>query len=226
MRHAHHGFPIAACCVFASCLISSVAAAGVIRGTLWLTHPSAAAMAAALARSSSRPAQPGVSDAVIYIESIPEKSEKKLSRGGWFSPKPRMSRVIQVDRRFMPRVLSVTPGTSVEFRNRDLVYHNAFSVSVAKRFDLGRYPPGKADTVRFERAGVVNVHCDIHPDMSGYVVVVPNHAFDRPDSLGSYSLPKLPPGKYALRVWHPRLGELRRDVEIPKHGNLELPLVF
>lgn len=226
MRHPHHGFPLAACCVLATCLISSAASAGVIRGTLWLTHPSAAARAAAEAKSRSRPAQPGVSDAVIYIENIPEKSERKLMHRGWFSSKPQIPRVIQQDRRFMPRVISVTQGTSVEFLNRDLVYHNAFSVSVARRFDLGRYPPGKANTVRFERAGVVNVHCDIHPDMSGYVVVVPNHAFDRPDSLGSYALPKLPPGRYALRVWHPRLGELRRDVEIPKHGNVELPLVF
>jgi hypothetical protein len=226
MRHAHHGFTFAACCVLATCLISSAASAGVIRGTLWLTHPSAAMLAAAAARSSSRPAQPGVSDAVIYIEAIPDKLEKKLSHRGWFSPKPRPPRVVQMDRRFLPRVLSVTPGTAVEFRNQDLEYHNAFSVSVAKRFDLGRYAPGKADTVKFDRAGVVNVHCDIHPDMSGYVVVVPNHAFDRPDSLGSYALPKLPPGKYSLRAWHPRLGELRRDVEMPKRGNLELSLVF
>jgi plastocyanin len=226
MRLTHPGSRLAAACLFASCLAPSEASAGVIRGTLWLTHPTPAARAAAEARSRSQPAQPGVSDAVIYIEDIPEKAEKKLSHHGWFSSKPKMPRVIQMDRRFMPRVISVTPGTAVEFRNRDLVYHNAFSVSVAKRFDLGRYPPGKADTVMFDRAGVVNVHCDIHPDMSGYVVVVPNHAFDRPDSLGSYALPSLPPGKYALHVWHPRMGELRRDVEIPKHGNVDLPLVF
>jgi len=225
MRLAHPGSTLAASCLFVSCLVCSPASAGVIRGTLWVTHPSAAALAADPG-SAPKTAQPGVSDAVIYIESIPEKAEHKLTHRGWFSPKPRMPRIIQQDRRFMPRVMSVTQGTSVEFRNSDLVYHNAFSVSLAKRFDLGRYPPGKSDTVAFEHAGVVNVHCDIHPDMSGYVVVLPNHAFDRPDSLGSYALPNLPPGRYALRVWHPRLGELRRDVEIPKHGNLTLPLVF
>src|SRR5258706_75230 len=111
MRLTHPGPRLAAACLFASCLAPTAGSAGVIRGTLWLTHPTPAARAAAEARSRSQVAQPGVSDAVIYIEDIPEKSEKKLSHHGWFSSKPKMPRVLQMDRRFMPRVISVTPGT-------------------------------------------------------------------------------------------------------------------
>lgn len=78
----------------------------------------------------------------------------------------------------------------------------------------------------FDRAGVANLHCDIHPDESGFVVVVPNHAFARPDSLGRFALPKLPKGDYTLHVWHPRLGEITRDVTMPKHGDLKIELRF
>ena len=123
-------------------------------------------------------------------------------------------------------MLAVARGTSVEFQNLDRVYHNAFSVSVAKRFDLGKYPPGTRDTVLFDRAGAINLHCDIHPDMVGFVVVLPNHVFCHPDSMGAYQLPSLPGGRYSVRVWHPHRGELRRDVVVPRHGDVDLTLVY
>jgi plastocyanin len=170
--------------------------------------------------------QRGASDAVIYLVKVPDKVEKKLTKRGWFAKKPALARVVQERRAFVPRVLVTTVGSSVEFANLDRVYHNVFSVSAAKRFDLGKYPPGHADTVTFENAGVANLHCDIHPDESAFVVVVPNHAFVRPDSLGRYKLPKLPPGDYALRVWHSRLGEIRRDVVMPRRGDVDLDLRF
>jgi hypothetical protein len=122
--------------------------------------------------------------------------------------------------------MSVPVGTRAEFQNLDHVYHNVFSVSPARRFDLGKYAPGKIDTVDFERAGVVNLHCDIHPDELGYIVVTPNHAVARPDSLGRFRMPKLPPGHYTLRVFHPRRGEFERPVEVPKRGDVSVDLAF
>ena len=167
-----------------------------------------------------------VKEAVVYVDRIPDKVERKLTRGHWWKREPKLPRIVQANRRFTPRVLAVAAGSRVEFANLDRVYHNAFSVSAARRFDLGKYLPGHVDTVAFDRAGVANLHCDIHPDESGFVVVLPNHAFTRPDSLGRFTLPKLPPGTYSVRAWHPRLGELRREVTMLRRGDLTLELKY
>jgi plastocyanin len=211
-------------------LIASTAAAGVIRGTVWMSAEAAAAHARAAAALPDPHAQRGVSDAVIYVEQVPDRVERRLAgsrRWFFFGPaKPRVPRMVQMNRQFVPRVMAVAAGTRVEFRNLDAVYHSAFSVSAAKRFDLGKYPPGKVDTVLFDHAGVINLHCDIHPAMLGYVVVTPNHAFARPDSLGRYRLPQLPPGEYTVDVVHPRAGEIKRTVTIPNRGDLTLELPY
>jgi plastocyanin len=164
---------------------------------------------------------------VVYLDRIPDEVEHKLTKTHWWKrKKPGVPRIVQADLRYSPRVLAAPVGTRVEFANLDRVFHNTFSVSAARRFDLGRYLPGHVDTVAFDRVGVANLHCDIHPQEVGFVVVVPNHAFTRPDSLGYFRLPKLPEGSYVVRVWHPRLGDLRREVVMPRRGNLQLDLKF
>lgn len=184
--------------------------AGVIRGELSLGGRGA-------------PAVRGVTDAAVYVERVPDKVEKKLARK---KKKPTVPSIVQARQKFTPRVLVVTAGSAVTFENRDRVYHNTFSVARARRFDLGKYPPGHRDTVTFERHGVANLHCDIHPDEIGFVVVVPNHVHARPDTLGRFALPKLPPGEYRLRVWHPRRGEMTRAVTMPKRGDVRLALTY
>ena len=213
-------------------LVSAPASAGIIAGTLWLS----AAAAATHAKQPDAPidsrAQHSVQDAVVYLESVPDKVERKLAApttGFVFKravTPPHLPRIVQRDRHFSPRVLAIASGTRVEIQNLDRVYHNAFSVSPAKRFDLGKYPPGQSDTVAFEHVGVINLHCDIHPDELGYVVVTPNHVMARPDSLGRYKLPKLPPGEYAVHVFHPKRGERTRTVTVPRRGNVALDLSF
>ena len=218
-------FGIAVVCALAA----EPAAAGTIRGTLWLTREAEDAHRKSGLPPAAR-AQLGVTDAVIYVDTLSSKEDQKLaSTRHWFWQRkdtPHLPRVVQNDRRFDPRVMSVPVGTRAEFQNLDHVYHNVFSVSPAKRFDLGKYAPGRIDTVAFERAGVINLHCDIHPDELGYIVVTPNHAVARPDSLGRFRMPKLPPGHYTLRVFHPRRGEFERPVEVPKKGDVSLDLAF
>jgi len=243
--------PLLASLAVLAVLAAPAGAGGVIKGQLWLSRkamqlahtardpgtPSASAKAVTRpvpvsmtkAPASKPPVlvpQPGVADAVIYVEKVPEKVEHK-----YLPPRNRpdrrpLPRIVQMKQRYVPRVLVATVGTAVVFENLDRVYHNTFSVSVAKRFDLGKYPPGHCDTVRFERRGVANLHCDIHPDEIGFVALVPNHIFARPDSLGRFALPKLPPGDYKVRTWHPRLGELTREVTMPKHGDLALEMNY
>lgn len=174
--------------------------------------------------------RPEVTDAVIYIEHLPKEVEQKLNRRGfWIFRKPappRVRSVIQMNRKFDPHVLATAVGDRIAFNNLDRVYHNTFSVSPAKRFDLGKRQPGQCDTLTLERPGVINLHCDIHPDMMAYVVVTPNHAFTLPDETGRYRLPALPPGDYSVRVFHPRWGETRRRATIPKRGDVALDLSF
>jgi plastocyanin len=229
------------CLLLASCVFASPAAAGVIRGTLYgsreaekaaepAPRPDASTASSSGGHAESLPqprAQHGITDAVIYVEHIPDKVERKLSGHSWFSSrKTRDPRLVMSGMRFVPRVMAFTAGTNLEVQNLDGVYHSAFSVSTAKRFDLPRLEPGRIDTLSFQHAGVVTMHCEIHPDEIGYLVVAPNHAFARPDSVGDFVLPKLPDGQYTLHVWHPRLGELSRTVTLPRHGDLDLKLVF
>jgi plastocyanin len=170
--------------------------------------------------------QPGMRDAVVYVQSIPDKVEKKLADRERKSRERPNYRIVQADSRFTPRVTAVAAGSNVEVQNLDDIWHNTFSVSRAKTFDLGKIRPGKIDTVLFDEAGVVNLHCDIHPKETGFVMVAPNHALTRPDSLGRFDLPKLPAGHYQLRYWHPTLGEGSLEIDLPKKGNLDVDVAF
>jgi hypothetical protein len=215
---------LSAAALVAATLLPGIADAGAIRGTLFLS----ARAQKSVGESAEPRLQRGVEDAIVYVDSIPEKVERDLtSRRFLFIRLKSRQRVLNVvqRQRFDPRVAVVAVGTQVAFINLDRIYHSLFSVSPAHRFDLGKHAPGERDTLLFERPGVVNLHCDIHPDETGYLVVTPNHAYARPDSLGRYRLPRLPPGDYTVRVFHPRWGEFARDATVPKRGDLTLDLV-
>lgn len=208
------------------CVLVSPAFAGGtnVRGTLWLTS---AARARAAKSAGAAVAQPGVTEGVVWIDAIPADVEARLATPtrGWFRRRPKPQELPSVAQRgaaFAPRVTAVPVGGRVEFASADRYYHSTFSVSGAKRFDLGKSAPGRRDTVDFGRPGVVNLHCEIHPAEVGFVVVTPNHAFARPDSAGRFTLPRLPAGRYVLHAWHPRKGELSLRFEVPKRGIVAL----
>jgi plastocyanin len=185
--------------------LASAAQAGVIRGTV----------------SPPRKGAKGtVTDAVVYIDPLPDELELKWgARGETFT-------VVQRERRFIPRVSAVPVGSTIRFQNRDDVYHNVFSVSPAKRFDLGKYPPNATNQVTFTRPGVVNLFCDIHPKMAAWVVVVAHRLYVRPEGDGTFAFPKLPPGPYRLVAWHPSFGRLTKKVDLPRHGDATVALHF
>jgi plastocyanin len=127
---------------------------------------------------------------------------------------------------FEPSVLFVTQNTEVELVNGDEVYHNAFSVSPAKRFDLDPLRPGEKRTVLFDSIGVVQIFCALHPESWGFVVVLPDGLYARPEPDGAFTLPRLPAGDYTLKVWHPSYGEKSRKVSVPRKGRVELKLAY
>jgi hypothetical protein len=123
-------------------------------------------------------------------------------------------------------VIVVAVGQAVEFENRDSIYHNVFSVSPTKRFDVGKIPPGGNRRVTFDRPGVLGLYCDLHPEEAGFVMVLPSPAWARPDRAGNFVLPPLPAGEYTVTTWHPTLGERRRKVALPGQGGATVELRF
>jgi plastocyanin len=170
--------------------------------------------------------QPGVTDAVITVRRIPEATERRLAGQMQRDRRRTNPRMVIQKSRYKPRVMAVAAGNDLEFQNLDRIWHSTFSVSTAQRFDLGKLKPGAVDTVTLARPGVINLHCDIHPEETGFLVVAPNHAYARPDSLGRFELPRLPSGSYEVQIWHPVRGSRERVVVVPSRGDAQCDLAF
>jgi plastocyanin len=136
--------------------------------------------------------------------------------------------IVQRGETFIPRVVAVTVGSVVEFPNDDPIYHNVFSLSRAKNFNLGRYPRGATRSVRFDKPGVVKVFCEIHSHMSATVMVFDHPWFAVPGDDGRFGLPEVPPGDQQITAWHERLGDttMRVRVELgrPTTADFVLPV--
>jgi plastocyanin len=127
---------------------------------------------------------------------------------------------------FHPQVLPVQAGTTVDFPNRDNLYHNVFSYSSSNEFDLGRYPLNDSRSVRFDRPGIVRVYCDIHSHMSATILVLAHPHFAVPDAEGNYTLPELPEGKYTLVVWFGREVAERVQVTVTQGQRQEINFIL
>jgi plastocyanin len=152
--------------------------------------------------------------AVVYLETAP---------GGAFEDRePQRARMDQRNETFFPHVLAITVGTVVDFPNNDSTYHNVFSLSKARRFDLGRYAQGRSKSVRFDRPGIVRVFCDIHSHMSAFVIVFNHRYFATTDAEGRYRIDGIPAGTYNVVAWHDGANRDSRTVTIPDGGSVEL----
>jgi plastocyanin len=120
----------------------------------------------------------------------------------------------QQNRRFSPDLVVVPAGSAVSFPNFDPIFHNVFSLSKPKSFDLGNYPKGQTRTVTFSKPGLVSVYCHLHPNMAGTILVAPNQWAARADASGRFVLPDVPPGKYSVVAWHKTGGTFRKTIEV------------
>ena len=121
----------------------------------------------------------------------------------------------QKDLTFVPTLLPVRVGTKVEFPNLDDTYHNIFSYSPPKRFDLGRYrKEEKLASVVFDQPGLIKLYCEIHQHMRGTILVLDTPHFTRTDTNGVFRLEHLPAGKFTLKAWLDEKQTLARPVEL------------
>lgn len=144
------------------------------------------------------------SNAVVFIDGVVDQQTGELGTAV----------VSQSEQRFSPRVLPLIRGSVVEFPNDDNIFHNVFSVSRAKPFDLGIYPKGDSRSVTFDQLGLIKVYCNIHPDMISTVLVLNNTMFDTTDRTGAFEISHVPDGEITLRVWSEFGEEITRRVVV------------
>jgi plastocyanin len=123
---------------------------------------------------------------------------------------------------FTPHVLPVVVGTTVEWPNQDEIFHNVFSISEAKPFDLGLYKHPEVKRVTFDKPGRVDVFCSIHTAMNCIILVLPTAHFAATDEKGRYTIWNVPAGKYKLRAWHERMPSQAREVVVPENGEVKM----
>lgn len=131
-------------------------------------------------------------------------------------------RVTQIGAVFSPHVLPVLVGTSVEWPNNDNIYHNVFSMSDVRPFDLGLYMHPETKQVVFDKPGRADVFCSIHSRMNCIVLVLENPYFAPAAANGHYVISNVPPGTYKLKAWHERLPAEVKEITVPETGEAKV----
>ena len=133
---------------------------------------------------------------VIYIDSVPGKT---------FPPPAQHAVMNQLHMEFVPHVLAVLKGTTVDFKNEDPIGHNIYwpAINHDKKLahNMGTWPQGLSKPFTFDDLGDVSLLCNVHPEMSGYIFVVPTPYFALTDKEGSFTIKNVPPGQYTLKTW-------------------------
>jgi plastocyanin len=162
-------------------------------------------------------ATPDLRRGLVYLEVAP--------RGAFDEGEPTRVMMDQRNEMFVPRLLAIQTGTTVDFPNSDAIFHNVFSLSRARRFDLGRYAAGKSKAIRFDRPGVVRVFCDIHSHMSAFIVVFNHPYFKVTDADGRFRIDNVPPGTYTLVGWYEGEARVRKAITVSAGGAVDVDLV-
>jgi plastocyanin len=186
---------------------------GTIRGRVDLRHTPADVVRRPSVSDVAMPRPHDHTDrrrSVVYLESAPRAAFDQRDE-------PR-ARLDQRGEAFVPHVLAIVAGTTVDFPNNDKTYHNVFSLSPLKPFDLGRYAVGRSKSVRFDRPGIIRVFCDIHSHMSAFILVFAHRYFSVTDDEGRYRLENVPPGTYNVIAWNEATPTDSRRIVIPESG--------
>jgi plastocyanin len=200
---------------------ASAAASGSIRGHVELRRPPSLADRRPNVSDLGGGGQRDLSDrlrSVVYLETAPRGAFEQAD-----SPRAVMN---QRNETFVPHMLAIMTGTTVEFPNSDRIYHNVFSLSKPATFDLGRYAAGRSKAVRFDRPGIVRVFCEIHSHMSAFILVFGHPFFAMTDNDSGYRLVNIPAGTYNVVAWNEGVSSDPASVTVPSGGTAELDIAI
>jgi hypothetical protein len=186
---------IAACAVALATSLS--AASGVVGGKVSFV--------------TKRGQNPVISETLIWLEPIGVRAPK---------PAPGRFQMVTRGKMVLPHVLAIPAGSTVEFPNDDPISHNLFSLSSNNPFDLGLYRRGAGKSQRFDTPGLVNVYCNVHPNMSAVIQVMSTPYYAFADQTGAYALSKVPAGRYRLIAWNEQGGQIESPIDVTTAGTV------
>lgn len=157
-------------------------------------------------------------DVVVYIDKIQ----------GEFKPPKEHAVMDQKNMVFLPHVMPVVAGTTVDFRNSDPVLHNVFTPDeCAEKFNLGTWAAGEARSYTYKKVGCVSVIlCNVHPEMEGWVIVLQNPYFYKTGKAGTFVIENVPEGTYTLKVWHKKAKGPDKEVTISGTGEVNVDFMM
>jgi len=162
------------------------------------------------------PALPELRNVVVYLKGTVYRGLLPTSH----------QEIRQQAEEFVPRVVAITKGSTIDFPNNDPFFHNVFSLSSVDTFDLGRYKQGESRSTKFQKPGLVKVYCHIHSHMSASILVLDHPYFAMPDGDGAFQLSDVPPGHYTLVGWHERVGERATTIQVEPRRTVSLELTL
>ncbi len=228
MSKPHGGFPVRVLLAAATLAASTALGAGApqggrLQGRVTITVPVSKAPPSAAygARRIEKPlsgAGSELTNVVVFLTNAPKPKVLQPTR----------ARIVQENETFVPRVVAIPRGSTVDFPNADPFFHDVFSLSRSGTFDLGSYPRGQTKSQQFRRAGLIKVYCHIHSHMSASIMVFDHPFFTIPRADGTFVIDEVPPGTYDVSAWHERIGENTQSVRIepgrPSEIHFALPI--
>jgi plastocyanin len=187
---------------------NSPAGVGRIEGTVRLvapgtnTIPSGAYPSRRVTKPHQNPSE--IENVVVFVKDMPRAGALPAAR----------AQIRQEGEAFVPQLVAITRGSTVEFPNADPYFHNVFSLSRGATFDLGRFPRGESRSRTFTRPGLVKVYCHLHSHMSAAIMVFDHPHFSVPETSGAFAIEDVPAGSYRLAAWHERIGENTKAITI------------
>jgi len=208
VRAVVFGAAIVAVALIARVPMTAATPVGRVEGVVRLVAPTDPPIVSGAypSRRVSRPAPRSseISNVVVFIKDAPRATSLPVTR----------ARMMQQDEAFVPGVVAITRGSTVDFPNADPYFHNVFSLSRGGAFDLGRYPRGQSRSYAFNRSGLIKVYCHLHSHMAAAIMVFDHQHFTVPETNGSFVLADVPTGEWRLSAWHERIGESQKAIQV------------
>ncbi|HMC22923.1 MAG TPA: hypothetical protein VKL19_13815 [Thermoanaerobaculia bacterium] len=160
---------------------------------------------------TKRGQNPVVNETLVWLEPVSGRAPKLV---------PGKFQMVTRGKMVMPHVLAIPVGSTVDFPNDDPISHNLFSLSSNNAFDLGLYRKGSGKSMKFDTPGLVNVYCNVHPNMSAVIHVMDTPYYGFTDPTGNYAISNVPAGRYRLIAWNEQGGQIESPVEITSSGTV------